>query len=48
VLRLLKAGAKIGFEFVEADPGEWVIVRVTPPASGAAKAGAPRDSRAVQ
>jgi Cu(I)/Ag(I) efflux system membrane fusion protein len=48
VLGRLKAGAKIGFEFVEADPGEWVIVRVTPPASGAAKAGAPRDSRAVQ
>jgi Cu(I)/Ag(I) efflux system membrane fusion protein len=46
LLTRIKAGARIGFEFVEASGGEWVIVRFTPRARAAAKAGAARDSRA--
>jgi len=44
----IKTGARIGFEFAEEAPGEWVIVRVTPlaPAAADAKAGAARDSHA--
>ncbi|MBL0121627.1 MAG: efflux RND transporter periplasmic adaptor subunit [Betaproteobacteria bacterium] len=36
----LKAGAKVGFEFVERQPGEWVITAVKPVAS-AKESGAP-------
>ena len=35
----LKPGAKIGFEFVERQPGEWVITSVKPAATGTQHAG---------
>jgi hypothetical protein len=33
LLKDLKPGAKIAFEFVERQPGEWVITSVKTPAS---------------
>ena len=42
LLRGMKAGAKISFEFAERAPGEWTIVRVSPLAGGRESAqGAP-------
>jgi Cu(I)/Ag(I) efflux system membrane fusion protein len=34
LLKDLKPGARVSFEFVERQPGEWVITRVTPLAGG--------------
>jgi len=42
LLKDLKAGAPVAFEFVERQPGEWVITSLTPtaaPASAASKSG---------
>lgn len=37
LMKELKPGARISFEFVERQPGEWVITRVTPGATGKSK-----------
>ena len=34
LLQGLKPGAKVAFEFVERQPGEWVVTTITPVAAG--------------
>ena len=40
LLKVLKPGAAVAFEFVERQPGEWVITGIQPAAAGKASAGA--------
>jgi Cu/Ag efflux protein CusF len=40
LLRTLKPGARVAFEFVERQPGEWLIISVKPLTSGGAASNA--------
>ena len=42
LLKGLKPGAPVAFEFVERQPGEWVVTSITPTGTGAAAGPAPK------
>ena len=44
LLKSLQAGAKLDFEFVERQPGEWVITSVKPAAAAASAAAGPHSA----